>query len=519
MSFSTPPQRSDFIIVGGGTAGCLLAGELARRTDAQILLLEAGPKAHEHSALRRPAEYLDLQGGRYDWNWHCARSPELSGRQLGCPRGRLLGGCSGINATIFCPGVADDLQDWQSQAGSDWSPQAIQAYFRDLLYDTQGRLSIESPRYLSDACEAFIASAQSGIERGQFSGQAMVYQRTTENGQRQMASDAFLGEPLPPNLNILTQASARSIVMQGNRAVGVIVAGRDGDPLRVDAQGAVVVCAGAIASPQLLMLSGIGPADHLTQLGIKPTIDNPLVGRNLTDHLAFPVIYALPDNARFPSAWSVSDLARWNYLRSGPTASNLAEVGGFFDLATLGPDAHRAIQFHVTPTHYLLHPRPHAPAAMSIAVTQCKPASRGHVTLGSSRPEDAPVIDPRYASDANGADIATIVQGVKLARQIASEPPLSHRVGPELLPGPRRVSDDQIARSIARYAMTLYHPVGTCAMSTDPSQGVVDPQFKVHHSEHLYVVDASVFPSIPKANPAATTMMVAHRAASLLAEI
>lgn len=545
------PNSSDYVLIGGGTSGCLLAAELARLTSASVLLLESGPPADSLSSsnrslslqrsLRRPAEYLKLQGGPLDWNYQCAASSGLSGRQIACPRGRLLGGSSGINAMIFCPGHADDLADWESLAGPDWSPGQIEGYFQQMLDQTRGRLSIEHPHRTSPACQAFIEAANAGIAQGRFTGEALAYRRTSNRDGRQTAADAFLPAPLPSNLTVITSTAVRSIKMHAQRAVGVCVGTRD-DQQIIAANRAVILCAGAIASPQLLMLSGIGPAEHLMSLGITPTVDNPHVGRNLTDHIAFPVIYALPDHLRFPTSWSASDLARWEYLQTGPIASNLAEVGGFFDLPRASEqtkaeqsaseqsasearsrqraDTHdtsaekRAIQLHVTPTHYLLHPQPSAPAAISIAVTRCKPTSRGSVTLRSADPDDAPVIDPGYCTDPQ--DVASIVGGVELVRQIAAMSPLANLVQQELLPGPRRNSADKIARAIARYAITMYHPVGTCAMSADHHQGVVDPMFAVHHTQGLHVVDASVFPTIPKANPVATTMMIAHRAARIL---
>ena len=243
----------------------------------------------------------------------------------------------------------------------------------------------------------------------------------------------------------------------------------------------------------------------------------------LADHLAMPVIFSTPNRPAFPSDWSMQQIAQWDYLGRGPVSSNLAEAGGFFDLpllngsSTLG-DSHtvdatnrqtHSIQLHVTPTHYLRYPGAGAPSAMTIAVTGSQPGSRGTVRLRSADPFEPPEIDPGYLTDPD--DIQALIAGVELARKIAATDPLASLIGKELLPGKRRSTPGAVEKSIRRYAMTLYHPVGTCPMGTDPDTSVVDPNLRVHGVDGLLIADASVFPTIPKANPAAMVMMVANR--------
>ncbi|QDV14572.1 Alcohol dehydrogenase [acceptor] [Rosistilla oblonga] len=509
----------DYIIVGAGSAGCVLAARLAADASARVLLIEAGGDHRKRPDVQRPAEYLRLQETSLNWNYTTTAAAGLSGRKMICPRGRMLGGSSGINAMIYHEGEPDDFASWQQAAGDRWNGSAIENTMQRLRAELEATGSVESPTEISPGCRAFLDAANSACAENQLHGTAEIYNRTTHRGARQTAMQAFLGDSPPANLTIRSDTTVQRIQIQDQQATGVIVGdGADGEA--ITASRAVILAAGAIVSPQLLMLSGVGPRQQLSEHGITTQVDSPAVGERLVDHLAFPVIFANRDTAGFPSRWSMRDLARWNHLQRGPIGSNLAEVGGFFDLpsdsALPAPLRHRAIQFHVTPTHYLRYPADDSPPAITLAVTGSQPLSRGRVTLRSSQIGDSPNIDPGYLTAAE--DLQVIVEGVAMARQIARQSPLANRIDRELLPGEKRSTPEQLERSIRKFSMTMYHPAGSCSMGTNPASSVVDPQLQVHGVENLYIADASVFPTLPRANPQATVMMVAWRAAESIAK-
>ncbi|QDS90556.1 Alcohol dehydrogenase [acceptor] [Rosistilla ulvae] len=513
----TSRSTYDYIIVGAGSAGCVLAAKLAADASARVLLLEAGGDHRKRSDVQRPAEYLRLQGTSLDWNYSTTVSAGLAGRTMICPRGRMLGGSSGINAMIYHEGLPEDLDAWQNVAGDFWNREAIELAMQELRGELESTESIEFPAEITPTGQAFMAAAKSACDQGKIAGRPEIYRRTTRRGARQSAMQAFLDSP-PANLTIRSDTMVQRLEIRNGRTAGVVV-GKSNHIETLDANRGVILAAGAIASPQLLMLSGIGPTKHLAEHGITTQIDSPAVGAGLVDHLAFPVTFAAKSTARFPSRWSMRDLVRWSYDQRGPIGSNLAEVGGFFDLPSRSgvPDAvrERAIQLHVTPTHYLRYPADDSPAAITLAVTGSQPISRGRVSLRSAEIDDSPSIDPGYLSDSR--DVEVLAQGVELAREIAASEPLADWIDHELLPGEKRRTAAQLERAIRRFALTLYHPVGSCSMGIDPAASVVDPQLRVHGVENLYIADASVFPTLPRANPQATVMMVASRAAGAIA--
>ncbi|MFG0261709.1 MAG: GMC family oxidoreductase, partial [Novipirellula sp. JB048] len=288
------------------------------------------------------------------------------------------------------------------------------------------------------------------------------------------------------------------ILFRNERAIGVQLV----DGLQLFASKQVILCAGSIATPAILMRSGIGPRDRLRDAGGQAWLDAPGVGQNLQDHLVMPVIFATAASSRFDLNVTPGELARFDYLGRGPLSSNIAEAGGLFN--------HDEIQIHVTPTHYLRFPHPEAASAMTIAVNATKPRSRGEVTIGSLQASDPPQIDPNYLADPR--DLETTLAGVELARSIARESPLRDWLGAELLPGSKRASDRAIGKAIARYAQTLYHPVGTCGLGE-----VVDANLAVIGTERLSVVDASVFPELTRGNPNAMVLTLAALFANQLA--
>ncbi|MEX0824570.1 MAG: GMC family oxidoreductase, partial [Pirellulaceae bacterium] len=474
----------------------MVAGELATRTDARILLIEAGSPAPP--VPRRPAEYLSSFDGDLDWALKTTKQTALAGRALQWPRGRGVGGSSLINAMIWCPPSDADLQTLVDHAGTTWNIESLRADLRGV----EALVQPETPRWLSEAGRRFLQAAGSLAKT--LEGEPCVYRRANRLGRRRTAGD-LLQEAIRRRSQAgrdaaiqIISATVESIVWDGDRAAGVRFQ-RDeaGAPEIATSRHGVVICAGTIHSPAILMRSGIGPAELLDDRSIPLRVACEEVGANLADHLIMPVIWSTPAETRFPTDWSVSDLARWTHGGTGPIASNLAEVGGFFSLTTPinqavvnGEVSH--VQFHVTPTDYLRHPDPAAPAAITIGVTDCAPRSRGRVTLRDPHPHSSPSIEPNYLAEPR--DMATLIAAVRFARRFAEESPLAGWCGPERFPGSKRQEDHELGRAVARYAQTLYHPVGTCRLGTD-RRAVVTPDFRVRGTESLWVCDASVLPT------------------------
>jgi choline dehydrogenase len=388
-----------------------------------------------------------------------------------------------------------------------------------------GPLAVSDLKYKSALTKAWVASAREcGLaENDDFNGPQQdgsgFYQVTQRDGRRWSAADAYLHPARSrPNLEVLTDARATQVVVEAGRAAGVRYLLRGTEEM-ARAEAEVIVAAGAIGSPHLLMLSGVGPADHLRDLGIIVHADSPGVGANLSDH---PVVTAIWGTPRTPGLWEEStpaNLARWRLRHSGPLTSNVAEAGGFSRTrpSLPAPD----LQWHVLPTPYeregLGDPKTRA---LSLLITLVEVGSRGQVWLRSADPRHKPAIDPAYLSD--GSDIEPLVEGVRMAREFATAGPLAKACKSELSPGPDVRSDAQIREFIRRDLATLFHPVGTCAMGGDSRlaasklTSVVDPELRVRGVERLRVVDASVMPVVPRGNTNAPTIAIAERVADLI---
>lgn len=505
----------DYLIVGAGSAGCVVASELAA-AGYRVRLIESddpGPPK------RRPAEYLATFGSRDDWRYRTVPQPGLANRQLPQPRGRGPGGSTRINAMIWYPPRECDLWGLHHAGGDAWHPD----HLRSSLDAVTAWVRPQPPVWCSEAGRRFLGVVQPALDKPH------LFLRMADRNGRVTAADC-----LDRNLQTAGGASRSPIprviahvdrvVMDKDRAVGVSVriAGRSGAEF-LSADRGVILCGGSFASPAVLMRSGIGPAEALHRLSIPIRNVSPEVGRNLVDHLIMPVIFGVHARDRFPARFSPADLARWQVVSGGPVASNLAEAGAIGRLATSSGDRDDAtgmagvaeeFQVHVTPTHYLLHPGQQSPAAMTIGVNLCSPRSRGGVTIESTDPFSPPRIDPGYLSDSR--DVDATVSAVTIARQIALAASFDGFVLDEKSPGAGRDSAEGIVRSIRRFSQTLYHPVGTCRMAADPKTGVVDAACRVHGTDALHVMDGSVLPAIPTVNPNATIMMAAHHFATRL---
>jgi choline dehydrogenase len=522
----------DYVIVGGGSAGCVLAARLAEDPGTRVLLLEAGPGA-DALEIHVPAALSRLWRSEYDWNYVTVPQERAADRPVYWPRGRVLGGSSAINAMIYIRGNRLDYDTWRDEYGcTGWGYRELFPYFlraEDNARDSSpyhgkgGPLSVQDLRYRSEHGRNFIAAAtrRGAVANDDFNGPSQegvgFYQVTQRNGQRWTVADAYLRQK-PQNLTVVTNALVTSIVTEGGRAAGVTYR-YDGAERTARAEAEVILAAGAIGSPQLLMLSGIGPADDLRETGVYVIVDNPGVGGNLIDHPAVPVIWSTP---RVRGLWEHSGnggLARWLLTHRGPLTSNVAEAGGF---ARSSPNLPAPdLQWHVLPVAFkgdgLTDP---AARALTVLVTLVDVASRGRIRLASRDPRHKPLIDPAYLADP--LDLNALAVGVRTARDYGTAAPLSKMCAAELAPGDGARTDRDLRDYIRSSLGTLYHPVGTCAMGGDSPvargrlASVVDPQLKVRGINGLRVVDASVMPTVPRGNTNAPVIAIAERAADLI---
>jgi choline dehydrogenase len=521
----------DYVIVGAGSAGCVLAARLSENPACRVLLLEAGPR-DRNPFIHMPAGLARLAGNRrINWTYETAPEPALRGRRLWWPRGRVLGGSSSINAMCYIRGVPADYDGWAALGATGWDWASVLPWFlrsegnargADALHGAEGPLAVSDLRHVNVLSRAFVeAGVQAGLPRNpDFNGLRQegvgLYQVTQRDGARCSAAVAYLRPALArPNLEVVTGALARRLLFAGGRATGVEYT-RGARVAQAHAAREVLLCGGAVNSPQLLMLSGIGPEAELRRHGIAPRLDAPGVGANLQDHLDVCTLRHTVPGVSYDRA-SEARIAFDYFLRGrrGAGTSNVAEAGGFAR-SPLAPDARCDIQFHFVPAMLDDHGRNRLPGdGYTLHACFLHPRSRGRIRLASANAAVAPRIEANYLGDAEGFDLRMMVECARLSREVFAQPAFDPYRGAPIFPARDDLDDAGLADFVRAKAETVYHPVGTCRMGSDAG-AVVDPQLRVRGVDGLRVVDASVMPALPTGNTNAPTIMIAERAARLI---
>jgi len=523
----------DYVIVGGGSAGCVLAARLSEDPGVKVALIEAGPP--DRSVLIHCPAGLALlaKNGQANWAFETVPQPGLGGRRGYQPRGKVLGGSSSVNAMIYARGQHSDYDGWAAQGNEGWSWNEVLPYFKraehnergaDEWHGTGGPLNVMDLRSPNRFAQVFVdAGAQQGLRVNRdFNGADQegvgIYQVTHKNGERFSAAKAYVTPNLArPNLKVITDAHTTRVLLEGQRATGLEYL-QAGARHQLTAAREVILSAGALMSPQLLMLSGIGPAEHLSQHGIAVAQDLPGVGMNLHDHVDVVLVVDAP-HLKDLFGLSLSGLVRvakgvieWRDLRRGILTTNFAEAGGFVKSSDEEPTPD--LQFHFVIGKLVDHGRKTTFGhGYSCHLCLLRPASRGSVRLAGPDPTTPPLIDPNFLAEAD--DLQRLVRGFKLMRKVLAQPALAGHGGHELASSAQAQSDEEIAQFIRGHADTIYHPVGSCRMGRGATD-VVDARLRVRGIAGLRVVDASIMPRIVSGNTNAPVIMIAEKAADMI---
>jgi choline dehydrogenase-like flavoprotein len=516
----------DYVIVGAGSAGCVLANRLTEDPAVRVVLLEAGGR-DRHPNIKIPAAFAKQFHTKLDWDYATEPEPHCDGRSLYIPRGKALGGSSSMNAMLYVRGRPLDYDLWEAEGAVGWGWEDVRPSFLKAEHHERGAsehhavggplnvADARSPRPLTgrflEACER-VGIPRVADYNGPEQDGASPVQVTQRRGRRWSAADAYLRPALDrPNLEVRTGVHVARVVLEGDRAVGVALRDKRGREETLRAEREVLLSAGAIGSPQLLMVSGIGPADHLRDVGVEVAVDSPGVGSNLQDHPYVVCVWEATVAESLYGADKPKPLLEWLLRRSGPLTSTVAEAFAFVRSRPGLPAAD--LQYHFAPAYFVDNGAEEFDGhAFTMGPVLISPKSRGEIRLATA---DA-ATKPRIFSNtlAEPEDVAALVTGVELAREIAAAEPLAPARGRELYPGAAVRGDADVEAFIRRNVELLYHPSGTCRMGGDDA--VLDPELRVRGVEGLRVIDASVFPIVPGGNTNAPTIMVAERAADLV---
>ncbi len=527
----------DYIIIGAGSAGCVLANRLSADPKNKVLVLEAGPK-DSNMWIHVPVGYAKtIVDPKINWLFPTEPDPGSHDRVHVWPRGKVLGGSSSINGLLYIRGQASDYDGWRQLGNEGWGWDDVLPYFiksegnqvhKGPLHGTEGPLKITNPTEPNPVSDAMIeAGVQAGIPRkpdvneGEQEGIG-YYQLTVENGLRVSAAKAYLKPAMArPNLHVVTEALVHKIIFEGKRAVGVMYA-LDDDVLEARAGKEVILSGGAVNSPQLLELSGIGKSDHLKANGIEVISDLPGVGENLQDHYVISVQHKITQNVTVNDQAQglnfLKEVAKYVFMRKGLLSLSAAHVQAFVKTRPelSSPD----VQFHILPATMDAEKFKTSQVmeldtfpGLTTAPCQLRPESRGSIHIKSSDPTMYPAIRPNYLSDP--LDQETAVAGIRWARKIVEQPAMEPYIGAAIMPGDELQSDDELLNYAREVGSTIYHPVGTCKMGSDP-MAVVDSQCRVKGVDGLRVIDASIMPRLISGNTNAPTIMIAEKIADVI---